>query len=261
MSTGEFKVVFRGGILAGFDAETVREKAGRRLKASEEQIGKLFSGRLAILRKGVDQSVADRYVRELRAIGMDVSSETMTPAASAATAEPMPATSPAPAPSADLEKTQLADPNALAAYLNESMMPLHGDAPDSLIGRKQAPKVATPTAPAPAQDPVQTLVASAEALDRYVNAAAEFTPPPEASPPREAPALVAMAAPAEPGPVEPEVRPALSSPFSHMQAPQAEAEADDEAERQAMDKALARRKKQYFIAGALIVLLLVLWLI
>ncbi|MEN3111972.1 hypothetical protein ACFONG_06090 [Uliginosibacterium paludis] len=266
MSTGEYRVVFRGGILAGFEPETVRQKASRRLKASEEQIVKLFSGRMAILRKGVEAEVAERYVRELRAIGMDVASESMSPPAAPAVPDLVAAGNPRPVQTADLEKTQLADPNALAAYLNDSMMPLHGDAPDSLIGRRSAAQPSVPAKAAVEQDAVRTLVASAEALDRYVNAAAEFTPPPvtpaATSPVREEPSLVEMAPPAaRETQAVPEQAPVLSSPFSHMTEARLEETPQAPLESGLAARALARRKKLYFGAGALIVLILVLWLI
>lgn len=256
MSTGEFKVVFKGGILPGFEPELVRQKAGRRLKASEEQIGKMFSGRTAVLRKGVELEMAERYVRELRAIGMDVAYEAMTPPA----APPQPA---APVQAADLEKTQLADPNALAAYLNESMMPDHGEAPDSLIGRRKSAEQA-PSPESAASEQVRTLVASADALNRYLDSTSEFTPP-EAAPEPGLPA--ASLSPAERLALAPEAPApapaptALSQPFSRMHEAAADL-VDDALMAPSETVGLSpKRKQMYFLAGAVITLLIVLWLI
>lgn len=172
----EYRVVFKGKILEGFDPELVRSKAQVKLKTTPEQIARLFSGRQAVLKKGISAELGERYVQELRRIGMLV------------TIEAMPAPAPQPTPalvSSDLEKTQLADPQALARYLEEQPAPasapfLTSSAPASPPAPNSAAEmpsmIATPPEQKPVQfahqatpkhDPERTLIANPEALDAY----------------------------------------------------------------------------------------------
>ena len=77
MST-EYRVMFAGVVLDGFDVETVKKTAAMRLKASNEQITRLFSGRTAILKKGLSHELGERYITELRRIGMLVKLEAIS---------------------------------------------------------------------------------------------------------------------------------------------------------------------------------------
>ncbi|MDO6385507.1 hypothetical protein [Uliginosibacterium sp. 31-12] len=107
----EYRVVFKGEILDGFDPEAVRIKASAKLKASPEQVERLFSGRSSVLKKGIAADVAERYVKELGKIGMRVKLEAVAEAART------PPPTPVVQAFSDLEKTQLADPLALSRYL------------------------------------------------------------------------------------------------------------------------------------------------
>lgn len=189
----EYRVVFKGEILEGFDPELVRSKAEKKLKTNPEQITRLFSGRQAVLKKGISAELGERYVQELRRIGMLVTIEAM----------PAPAPQPTPLPvSSDLEKTQLADPQALSRYLEEqadpanaptlivpasrqaslmqAVLPATGAAPASQTMPRSAADMPTmivtppgqmPTLvvqqAAPKHDPERTLIANPEALDAY----------------------------------------------------------------------------------------------
>ncbi|MDQ7989423.1 MAG: hypothetical protein REI09_07285 [Candidatus Dactylopiibacterium sp.] len=186
--TDEYKVVFSGRIVPGFDTTQVRAQAAIRLKASPEVIERLFSGRAAVLKKGVTQALGQRYVAELRAIGMEVQCEPTTP--------------PAPPAPAELDKTQLADPRALAAYLADGA-PSGPDAapfpvPPRTRARAPRPADAAVAAAAPAHNPAATLVADPAALNAYLDNARGFVPPSPATPapPPASPQPVVVATPA-----------------------------------------------------------------
>jgi hypothetical protein len=67
-----FQIVFKGELLDGFDLAVVKASAARRLKAAPEQIDRVFSGTRAILKKGLDEELSQRYLSELERIGMRV---------------------------------------------------------------------------------------------------------------------------------------------------------------------------------------------
>lgn len=194
MHTEKFKVMFRGRIIDDFDAQSVRTKASKRLNASPEQIEMLFSGRTAVLKKGIDRALAERYLTSLRAIGMEVFLEP------SAKASPAPAKTPQPE-FVDLEKTQLVAPEALTAYLRESSLP--EQTPDTAqLARAAMLQAALPEllpAEAKADHPdvavhegISTLVGNADALSQYINSAGHFSPteiePPAAPSIMESPA-------------------------------------------------------------------------
>lgn len=137
----EYRVVFAGTVLEGFDPEVVKHAASSRLKASPEQVERLFSGRTAVLKKGLNSEMGARYVVELTRIGMQVKLEAtiLTAAASPAIQPPAP---PRPAPSSDLEKTQIATPDALARYLNDE--PDLSSAPTLVVPRARVQELSRP---------------------------------------------------------------------------------------------------------------------
>jgi hypothetical protein len=73
----EYRVVFAGAVLEGYDAETVKETAGHRLKVTSEQLTRLFSGKPVVLKKGLEFAAAEQYVAELNRIGMKVRVESV----------------------------------------------------------------------------------------------------------------------------------------------------------------------------------------
>ncbi|HSD36326.1 MAG TPA: hypothetical protein VLC92_02390 [Rhodocyclaceae bacterium] len=66
----QFQIVFQGKLLDGFELAAVKASAARRLKATPEQVDRLFSGKRAILKKNLPDDTAQRYAGELRRIGM-----------------------------------------------------------------------------------------------------------------------------------------------------------------------------------------------
>lgn len=147
--SSEYRVVFKGEVLPGFDPATVRSKAQSKLKTTPEQIERLFAGRPAVLKKGIGRELAERYVQELSRIGMRVELAQM-PQTEAPKTAPLP-------PSSDLEKTQLADPQAMSRYLQEPAAP-----------PAARPEVAkTVDSAPPRHDPERTLIANPEALAAY----------------------------------------------------------------------------------------------
>jgi len=144
------------------------------LKASEEQITRLFSGRSAVLKKGLSKEMGEHYVSELKRIGMHVRLEVI-PVAPVVVAS-------------DLEKTQLATPDALARYLNDvpdqyrapSMSdPKADDAPSNV---SQTTNLRNGTGSLhgksehKAHDPERTLIANAGALEAYLAANSVASP-------------------------------------------------------------------------------------
>lgn len=65
-----FKVVFNGQILPGFEADAVAVAAARRLSLGPLQVEKLFSGKKAVLKRGISERRGLRYVAELATLGM-----------------------------------------------------------------------------------------------------------------------------------------------------------------------------------------------
>ncbi|MCX9155046.1 hypothetical protein OPU71_02775 [Niveibacterium sp. 24ML] len=95
-----YRITFRGDVIEGHIREQVMETAAARLGASVEQARMMFSGRVAILKKNLDQASAERYVALLARIGMRATAEPMPETPVAPAASPSPAAPPAkPAPS------------------------------------------------------------------------------------------------------------------------------------------------------------------
>jgi hypothetical protein len=71
--SSQFRIVFSGKILEGFEYPEVKRSAERKLQAGSEQVERLFSGKRATIKKGLAEAQANRYYAALRRIGMDVS--------------------------------------------------------------------------------------------------------------------------------------------------------------------------------------------
>lgn len=63
-------IVFNGSVLSGHDPARVRAAVGERLRLGAVDIERLFSGQRTILKKGVPESTARRYIAILRELGM-----------------------------------------------------------------------------------------------------------------------------------------------------------------------------------------------
>ncbi|WP_374399531.1 hypothetical protein [Niveibacterium sp.] len=117
-----YRITFRGEVLDGHVREQVMQIAAERLGATIEQAGLMFSGRLAVLKKGLDPVSAQRYVAVLARIGMKAYAEPMpeparapavaapaAPAPAVATPPAAPAAQPAAAAIASAPAPQAAD--------------------------------------------------------------------------------------------------------------------------------------------------------
>jgi hypothetical protein len=101
LMAAEYRVVFAGAVLEGYDAETVKETAGHRLKVTSEQLTRLFSGKPVVLKKGLEFAAAEQYVAELNRIGMKVRVESVP----GSTPQKVESYAPPPAPQAPQEAT------------------------------------------------------------------------------------------------------------------------------------------------------------
>ncbi len=101
LMAAEYRVVFAGAVLEGYDAETVKETAGHRLKVTSEQLTRLFSGKPVVLKKGLEFAAAEQYVAELNRIGMKVRVESVP----GSTPQKVESYIPPPAPQAPQEAT------------------------------------------------------------------------------------------------------------------------------------------------------------
>lgn len=101
LMAAEYRVVFAGAVLEGYDAETVKETAGHRLKVTPEQLTRLFSGKPVVLKKGLEFAAAEQYVAELNRIGMKVRVESVP----ASTPQKVESYVPPPAPQVAQEAT------------------------------------------------------------------------------------------------------------------------------------------------------------
>lgn len=90
------RIVFSGEVIEGFDPEKVKLSASARLNASPSQIEQVFSGRPAVLKKGLNAESGARYLALLAHIGMLARLENETPDVEP-TSVPQPAPEAAPA--------------------------------------------------------------------------------------------------------------------------------------------------------------------
>lgn len=209
-----YRIIFRGEVLDGHAREQVMQTAAERLGATIGQVGQMFSGRPAVLKKGLDSTSAQRYVAVLARLGMRASAEPMpdettaeAPVAAAPAPQPAPAgddvlapvTLPAtPSPQFvtppvvertaglgeepfDPERTHVADHVFVTAYGTDSASPVATQAEHSMMPTqivlppsKRAPAGTPPATPANA-NPDHALVATY--LDSIQQLAAEVAPP------------------------------------------------------------------------------------
>lgn len=92
----QFDLVFQGKILEGFDLQQVKRDLATALKASEDNIEKIFSGSLIRLKKNLHRDQAERFQQHLARIG--------------ARADLIPSNGPTPAPSAPVKSTMTLEP-------------------------------------------------------------------------------------------------------------------------------------------------------
>jgi uncharacterized Tic20 family protein len=92
MSEKRYHIEFNGNIIPGWDIDEVKANLARLLKANEEKLYQLFSGRRFIIKKNVDHQTAIKINNALKDAGADC---IITPAqdGSVATPPPLPAQS------------------------------------------------------------------------------------------------------------------------------------------------------------------------
>ncbi|KAF7597751.1 MAG: hypothetical protein CGU28_16800 [Candidatus Dactylopiibacterium carminicum] len=64
-----YRIEYHGKLLEGFNPEIVRMEVAVRLR--EDQVLRLFSGERVVLKKAVSEGACERYIAELRRMGMD----------------------------------------------------------------------------------------------------------------------------------------------------------------------------------------------
>lgn len=66
-----FRIEFDGRILPGFAPQIVHMEVALRLRLRDEQVRRMFSGRTVVLKKRVPGESCERYLNELRGMGLD----------------------------------------------------------------------------------------------------------------------------------------------------------------------------------------------
>jgi hypothetical protein len=69
MADGMFQIVYCGDIAAGHDVETVKTNLGKLTGYSFQRIESLFTGRKVVIKSGIDQETAERYMAALARTG------------------------------------------------------------------------------------------------------------------------------------------------------------------------------------------------
>jgi hypothetical protein len=73
MSTTDFLVVFSGASLDGFEPQSVQTQVEAALRLTEEQSGKLFTGKSVAIKRTQDKTEALMLAQQLKKLGADVS--------------------------------------------------------------------------------------------------------------------------------------------------------------------------------------------
>ena len=121
MSDDTYAIVFNGGIVEGFTADTVKAQLAKLLKTDAKKTAALFSGKQIILKKTTDRAEAAKYGKALKKVGADVKIRVIKASAAATAADVKPAANlskPAAAlskPAAALSKPAAAPPKPAAA--------------------------------------------------------------------------------------------------------------------------------------------------
>lgn len=72
MSIPTFVVVFSGNVLDGFDLTEVKERMSSMIRADEEKIAALFSGRTIVIKRSTNKEEVYKVMTALKAVGADV---------------------------------------------------------------------------------------------------------------------------------------------------------------------------------------------
>ena len=125
MSGETYAIVFNGGIVEGFAADTVKAQLAKLLKTDAKKTAALFSGKQIILKKTTDRAEAAKYGKALKKVGADVKIRIIKAGATAAPAKP---TAAPPKPAAALAAETPSEPEAPAIDTSGiSLAPNEGD--------------------------------------------------------------------------------------------------------------------------------------
>jgi uncharacterized membrane protein YjgN (DUF898 family) len=80
MSEVTYDVIFAGEVLDGFSPEDVKKEFARLFKQSDERVEKIFLAPRAVLKSGLDETAARRYLKVLSAAGASVQTSPDLPA-------------------------------------------------------------------------------------------------------------------------------------------------------------------------------------
>jgi len=122
MSGETYAIVFNGGIVEGFAADTVKAQLAKLLKTDAKKTAALFSGKQIILKKTTDRAEAAKYGKALKKVGADVKIRIIK-AGAAATAAPVKPAAALSKPAAALSKPAAAPPKPAAALPKPAAAP------------------------------------------------------------------------------------------------------------------------------------------
>jgi len=88
MSGETYAIVFNGGIVEGFAADTVKAQLAKLLKTDSKKTAALFSGKQIVLKKTTDRAEAAKYGKALKKVGADVKIRIIKADATAAPEKP-----------------------------------------------------------------------------------------------------------------------------------------------------------------------------
>ena len=88
MSGETYAIVFNGGIVEGFAADTVKAQLAKLLKTDAKKTSALFSGKQIVLKKTTDRAEAAKYGKALKKVGADVKIRIIKADATATPAKP-----------------------------------------------------------------------------------------------------------------------------------------------------------------------------
>jgi len=123
MSGETYAIVFNGGIVEGFAADTVKAQLAKLLKTDAKKTAALFSGKQIVLKKTTDRAEAAKYGKALKKVGADVKIRIIKAGATAAPPKPAAAlTKPAAARAAETPaepKAPVIDTSGISLAPNE----------------------------------------------------------------------------------------------------------------------------------------------
>jgi len=94
MADSGFDIYFRGEVLPDHDLETVKQKVAALFKADANKLAALFSGKVNVIKKGVDKATALKYQQAFKNAGAKAVITQAKPAASKSAQVPTPQTAP-----------------------------------------------------------------------------------------------------------------------------------------------------------------------